>query len=129
VAGGTDAVPDAALTNVRRPVRVAGSTRWTTAAELADYFLPRLAARPDDVRRVVVASGDDDHLADALAGGSMGALTLLTSRRSVDPATTGYLTEHRLEIGRLVVLGGESAITGDTLGSINGAVNGWPASG
>ena len=110
-------------------MRVAGPTRWTTATALAEHFRPLLTARPDDIRRVAVASGEDGHLVDALAGGSLGALTVLTPRTAADPSTVAFLNAHRLEIGRLNVLGGEAAIGADVLGALNGALNGWPSSG
>jgi subtilisin family serine protease len=90
------------------PERLAGTDRYATAAAVATKFSPGLPV-------VYVASGEafPDALAGAALAASQGAPVLLTAARSLPPATAGAL--ERLQPERIVVLGGEGAVTPDVV--------------
>lgn len=110
VVGGPAAVTDAVLDDVRAVTgagirRLSGPNRFATARAVADE-LP-------DARALFVATGLD--FPDALAGGAVsdGAPLVLVAPDRVPPATSGLLRDRAVD--RLVVLGGEAAVTGETL--------------
>jgi subtilisin family serine protease len=86
------------------PERLAGADRYATAAKVATKFSPGLPV-------VYVASGEafPDALAGAALAASQDAPVLLTAARSLPSATAGAL--ERLQPGRIVVLGGEGAVS------------------
>ncbi len=93
--------------------RVAGSSRWATAADLA-----REVAATNDVDVVAIALGDrgdgKDAWPDALAAASLAGLdvpipTVLTRHGALPDETRVLLTE--LRPSKVLVLGGESAIS------------------
>ncbi|WP_432545417.1 cell wall-binding repeat-containing protein [Kineococcus sp. SYSU DK004] len=73
VAGGAAAVSDAVLRQLPSPERLASDDRWWTALVVADAAVER-GVRSDDN---VLVSGEDGHLVDALAGATLGRVTLL----------------------------------------------------
>jgi putative cell wall-binding protein len=109
VAGGTSAVPESVLADLRRrtagPVdRIAGANRYETAAALSrEHFNP-------GVPEVYVATGRA--FADALAGGAAAAAAggplLLVEPNAVPDAIAAELT--RLRPGRITLLGGPNAV-------------------
>ena len=125
VAGGPDAVSDGVLQQLPSPTRVAAATRWQTATALADRFTPLLDAAGPGLRRVALASGDDDHLADALAGGTLGAVTLLGPSTGVGPDAHTWLGLHRLAVGRLTLLGGPPAVSTDAAQDATVFLDSW----
>ncbi|WP_432484963.1 cell wall-binding repeat-containing protein [Kineococcus esterisolvens] len=74
VVGGTAAVGDAVAAQFPAATRVRGGDRWTTAAAVAADAVLRGVSRTD----LLVTSGDDAHLVDALATAPLGRATLLT---------------------------------------------------
>ena len=124
VAGGASAVSDPVVEAVNNATRVAGNDRWETAAALARFFGPRVAATPG-LHRAVLASGEDGHLADALAGGALGALVILTPGTGDGAAPAAVARERRLDIGRFLVLGGSSAVSDATAGVVTAALDDW----
>jgi putative cell wall-binding protein len=119
VLGGTAAVSDAVLQELRGytagPVtRLAGESRYTTAARMAQVFWPQ----PSDV--VYLATGQDfpDALTGVPAAGRDRAPLLLVRPDCMPVATRREL--HRLDPSTVVVLGGsrtinEEAATGSRL--------------
>jgi len=96
--------------------RVAGDDRFATAAEITRVFSALVGTET-----MVVASGLDTNLVDALAGGAMGRLTLLVSPTSL-PAAAGVQLAAKLP-GAVHVLGGPGAVTTATLRAIDVAAN------
>lgn len=116
ILGGPKAVSEVVRTDLEAlgvdVQRIAGDSRWGTAAELADQV-----ARRGPVEVVAVALGDRgdgrDAWPDALAAASLAALdepvpTLLTTRSDL-PAQT-ELALQRLRPDRVLLLGGPGAI-------------------
>ncbi|MHB8671527.1 MAG: SpoIID/LytB domain-containing protein [Acidimicrobiales bacterium] len=120
VAGGPASVPDAVLAQLPNPVRLAGDTRDQTALHVADHFLAT-AATPENV--VVLASGADSNLPDALAGAAIGRITLLTTPDRLDPDSAYWLAGHP-EVGGVDVLGGTGAVSDAALADVRSAVGG-----
>lgn len=120
VAGGPASVPDAVLAQLPGPIRLAGGTRDQTALHVADHFLAT-AATPENL--VVLASGADLNLADALAGGALGRITLLTTADRLDPDTAYWLAGHP-EVGGVDVLGGPGAVSDAAFADVRSAVGG-----
>jgi putative cell wall-binding protein len=132
VVGGTSVVADAVLEAVRSlgvpdVVRLAGDTRYGTAAAIAQAIAARRSRTPDEPipgaptpapdgeetpgPDVVLASGTG--FADALAAGPLAARTgrvvLLTARDALPPETAEALTA--LAPARVLVAGGEAAVS------------------
>lgn len=107
VGGGTATVGSSVYTAVGADDRWAGSTRYTTAIDIADNALARgwLNATP-----IALAA----KLPDALTGGSMvgreGGVLMLTGKSSVDSATSSWIRSHRGPIGSCYVLGGTASV-------------------
>ncbi len=94
----------AAVTPFDALVRVAGSSRWETAAAIAERFAP-------GVETVYIASGTN--FPDALAGAalaSQGDAPVLLSQRDTLPTATARALE-RLQPQRIVLLGGEPTLS------------------
>jgi hypothetical protein len=75
------------------------------------------------VATVVVASGDDGHLVDALTGGALGRVTLLTAVAPLTTATRDWLRA-RPDVGGVWVLGGPAAVADATFSAVVTAVGG-----
>jgi SpoIID/LytB domain protein len=118
VAGGPAAVSDAVLSRLPGPRRLAGDDRFRTAVAIADDFSGAVG-----VATVVVASGDDGHLVDALTGGALGRVTLLTAVAPLTTATRDWLRA-RPDVGGVWVLGGPAAVADATFSAVVTAVGG-----
>jgi len=118
VIGGTSSISDATMAQLPSPTRVAGTNRYTTALKVSDYFF---ASIPKDA--VFIASGADANLSDALAGGALGRIMILTTPSPLQPDTQFWLRGNP-EVGAFYVLGGTGAVTDGTLGQIKAAVGG-----
>ncbi|OLT41849.1 hypothetical protein BJF86_02235 [Serinicoccus sp. CNJ-927] len=115
VVGGEEAVPRAALEEVARlaPVeRVAGRSRYETAAALAQLE----PAGRGGVAYVATGADFPDALAAAARAGRESAPILLVRHDEVPSATAQALD--RLEPGRVIVVGGEAAVSRDVLESL-----------
>ena len=90
-------------------VRLAGADRFATAVAVAEHGFPEA-----DV--VVLVSGADRHLVDALSAGplarSLAAPVLLATRDEVPAATAAYLREHAVR--SVLLVGGEDALSAST---------------
>jgi outer membrane protein assembly factor BamB/putative cell wall-binding protein len=114
VLGGTGAVSEVVVRRLddqadEGAIRIAGSNRFATAAELA------VTAFEPGVPLAVVASGED--FADALAGGALAggraSPVLLTGRDDLPAPTAQALRE--LKPGRIVVVGGATRVSDTVL--------------
>jgi putative cell wall-binding protein len=106
--GGPAAVSDSVLSEVRalgfRVGRVGGADRYETAAAIASAFYPYLDVRDD----VVLASGAQANLVDALSAGALERAVLLTPPTTLAKPTAAWLPQ---SVGRtLTVVGGTSAV-------------------
>jgi len=132
VIGGGASVPEAVLTQVKAllpsaasVVRLQGKSRYDTAAAVAEQVALVLGGAGGPVSRpdVVVASGQQANLADALAvGGPAGALgrpVLLTESSRLPDATRAALTE--LRAARTIVVGGPVAVSDAVLADLPSA--------
>jgi len=90
VVGGAAAVPGAVATALGADERVEGADRYDTAAAVADHAV----AAGVGAQRVLVASGDDARLADALVSGGAGSVTLLVRPSGWGTTTTSWLSGH-----------------------------------
>ena len=70
-----------------------------------------------------VASGADAHLVDALPGGTLAHLVLLTDATPLTPATRDWL-KARVDLGAVQVLGGTAAVSAAAFDAIRLAVGG-----
>lgn len=119
VVGGEGVVGDAVLDELPDPVRVSGTDRWRTAVAVAEHY----AAEGLDTRSVVVASGVAANMVDALPGGTLGQVVLLSRTDALPTSTTGWLeanegTEHAY------VLGGEVALSEQVVELLEGILGG-----
>jgi putative cell wall-binding protein len=129
VIGGTKAVSDQAtggvLSRLGLPasalVRIAGRDRYATASAVASAWAARLGTGT-----VIVASGEQTHVADAISAGAHGRLTLLTTRAGVPNATTQWLRSHT--VSEALVVGGPGAIPDTALAAITTAIAPPPTS-
>jgi putative cell wall-binding protein len=110
--------PVASLAVVRR---VAGDDRYATAAALSADAFPDGAGGGDDEPQAILASGGD--FPDALAATPLairGGVPLLLVERGALPAAT--LTElRRLEATRVLLVGGERAVSADVVTALESA--------
>jgi len=86
--------------------REQGADRYATAAQIShDTFSPGVPV-------AIIATGDNfpDALAGAAAAGKLGAPILLVQQNSIPASTASELT--RLNPGRILILGGLSAVSG-----------------
>lgn len=110
IVGGTVAVPASVEADLRtlgiNVIRVAGRTRFDTAAQLATLAFPA----PSEV---VLTSGFE--FADALSATPFAAIhaapVLLTRPDQLPAPVTTYLTERATPSGRLWIIGGTSAVS------------------
>lgn len=101
------------LTTTGSVQRIAGSNRYGTTAEVAQYY----STRPDTV---YLASGEEfpDALSIAALAGRQEHPLLLTRQGSLPLATKKALT--RLRPGRIVVVGGTTAVSQDVAQAVRG---------
>ncbi|MGQ7296172.1 cell wall-binding repeat-containing protein [Quadrisphaera sp. KR29] len=100
VVGGTASVPEQVATALGASQRLAGDDRYATAAAIADHAVTRGVA----TQRVLVASGDEPRLADALVSGAAGQVVLLVRPGGWGAATTAWMTGHGVR--EALVVGG-----------------------
>jgi putative cell wall-binding protein len=108
VVGGTAAVSDDVLAVVRAAGfsagRVGGADRYETAAAIASAFYPYLDVRDD----VVLASGAQANLVDALSAGALERAVLLTAPTTLPASASTWLPR---SVARTVtVVGGTGAV-------------------
>ncbi len=103
VVGGTGVVSDAVLASLPHPYRAAGPDRYATAAAVARAFAPVTGTST-----VVLASGLDTSLVDALSAGALGRCVLLTAGWL--PAATADWLQRTPGISQLVVVGGTGVV-------------------
>ena len=108
VVGGTIPISDTVVGQVPDGRRIAGSTLYDTAAQLATTFASSVGTE-----RLVIASGDRYNIIDALAGGTFGNLTLLTEQARLTPVTGTWVEARGVESA--VIVGGPLAVS-DTAG-------------
>jgi len=106
VIGGSAAVSEATSAQLPNPQRVSGADRYSTSAAVADHFSSEVG-----LDRVVLSSGDPGGLVDALPGGAIQAITLLTNPGTLPPSTRDWLARNDAAIGAIDVIGGPSAVT------------------
>lgn len=102
VVGGTASVPADVATALGADQRLSGDDRYGTAAAVADHAVAKGVA----TKRVLVASGDDARLADALVSGAAGQVVLLVRPSGWGTATTAWLTGH--QVAEALVVGGST---------------------
>ncbi len=105
VVGGPSVVSDAVLSALPGANRLAGTDRFATAVAVDDAFAATVGTAT-----VVVASGADANLVDALAAGTLGRLTLLVMPTSVPSSTSAWLTATPT-VGTVTVVGGVGAVS------------------
>lgn len=120
VVGGSGAISDDVLADLPDPQRVSGVDRWATATAVADHFV----AEGLDVSSVAVASGEDDHLIDALPGGTLGEVILLSRSGSLPSASTAWL-EASADTEHAWVLGGEGAVAAEVMDTLRVLLSDW----
>ena len=117
VIGGTAAISDATASQLPNPQRVSGADRYGTSAAVADHFAPDVG-----LRVVVLSSGDPGGLVDALPGGAIQAVTLLTNPGTLPSPTNDWLARNDPGIGAIDVIGGPNAITPATFNQVRSRV-------
>ncbi len=105
VAGGPLAITDDVLDALPDPTRVSGDNRYATAAAVATHFV----ADGIDATSVAIASGRNANIVDALAGGALGEVTLLTFGDTLPDVTHDWL-QGSTATTEAYVLGGELAV-------------------
>lgn len=128
VIGGTSAVSQAVLEQIESltsspAIRLAGSDRYATSAAISEHFFPQPVA-------IMAATGQN--FPDALAGGVLGGLTvlspsgvplLLVKKDGVPQLIRDYVTAHASTIDDATsgyLMGGEATITLDAELSLEG---------
>jgi SpoIID/LytB domain protein len=104
VVGSPTQVSPAVVGTLPSPWRAFGADRYATAAIVARAFAPLVGTST-----VVVASGADASLVDALAAGALGRPVLLTTPGALSPAAAGWLREQPAVV-RLIAVGGPAAL-------------------
>lgn len=117
VAGGSAVVTDAVLRQLPSPVRLGGANRFESSIAVARWASARLPNR-----HVTVASGAQDSLVDALAGGQLGQVTVYVSRDSMRPEVRNWLTSTPT-VERATVLGGVSVVSAAVAVEVQGAIS------
>lgn len=122
--GGRAAVPGEIAAGLPGARRVSGPDRYATSVAVAR----RLMERGGSLGTVAVATGRD--FADALAAGAFAARAggplLLVDGQDPDNALAVYafLADHAAEIGRVVVFGGDAAVSEEVEARIAAALDG-----
>lgn len=112
VLGGTGVVPAdvmASGTTTLEYERLGGLTRYGTALAVATWGAENLGMHWN---HLALATGENypDALAAGAAQGQVGALMLLTPSDYLDSATAAGIAAHKMQIGNMVYVGGESAV-------------------
>lgn len=104
VVGGAGVVPDSVLAQLPSPTRVSGANRYDTSAAVAAWAATRMASV-----HVLIASGEQGHLADVLSGGQLREISLYVNSDGVPFAVQTWLTTDPAVQGSRVV-GGVAAV-------------------
>lgn len=121
IAGGPGTVSEAVRVALGTPVgnRLAGSTRYSTAAAIADKALSAGWLGATDV-------GLAAKIPDALAGGAylgyLGGPMLVTTTQPLHPDAERWISDHAGTIDRVWVFGGTASITSPTAAQANAAL-------
>ena len=130
--GGKTVVPDSVATKLKAKgvgevVRLAGSTRYTTAIEVAKWSM----ANGSSLQSPVVATGlkDADALVGATLAGSKGSALLLVDEKNdkgkpIAAPAVDFLAEHAAEVRAGYILGAEGAVSTDMENRILKATHG-----
>lgn len=105
VVGGPSAISEGVVDQLPDAVRVAGADRWSTATAIADHYVDGGL----ESASVAISSGVDANLVDALPGGTLGEVILLSQTDRLPNVTTAWL-EGSAETEHAWVLGGDSAL-------------------
>ncbi|WP_131105914.1 M14 family zinc carboxypeptidase [Ornithinimicrobium sufpigmenti] len=119
VVGGDGAVNDEVMGELPDPTRLSGKDRWHTATAVADHYV----AEGMDSSSVAVASGIATNMVDALPGGTLGQLILLSRTAELADATTDWLEDNE-ETEHAYVLGGDGALSDDVVEALEGILGG-----
>ena len=104
---GGDAAVAPTLVDALGARRIAGVDRWSTAAAVA-----RAAAEAGGATdTVVVSSGEDGHLVDALAASAFGGPVLLSAHDTLPTATAGALRTFAADPSAVLVAGGAASLS------------------
>ncbi|MFA5786734.1 MAG: cell wall-binding repeat-containing protein [Actinomycetota bacterium] len=124
VIGGTAAVPQPVEDTVRQMGfdgrRIFGSDRYQTGAVLAGWAFDSVGVSPS---QLLIVSGEDAHLVDALAAGPLGRAMLTTGSSPLAQAAKDFISGRRQAIGEATVVGGRDAISDDALNQASAALN------
>lgn len=104
VVGGPAQVSAAVQAALPAPWRAYGADRYETSAVLAGAFAPIVG-----VASVVLASGSDASLVDALSSGALGRPVLLTPPGALAPSAKAWL-QGQPGLGSVVVAGGRASL-------------------
>ncbi len=104
VVGGEGAISSASVAGLPGVTRAAGANRYATAAAVATAFAGQVPPAS-----IVLGSGDQANLVDALAGGSLGQLMLLTQRSQLPAETAAFVKANPVQ--QAVLLGGTGAVS------------------
>ena len=113
--GGPLAISDGVVEKLPDPERVAGEDRWTTATAIADHYVEEGLSAAS----VAVSSGADLNIVDALPGGTLGEVILLSRADRLPNATTAWLTGSS-ETEHAWVLGGPIALHESVVDQLRG---------
>jgi hypothetical protein len=108
VVGSTTDVSDAVLAQLPAPARLTGTDQYATSLTVGRAFAP-LAGTSD----VVLASGVDGTLSDALSAAGLGRVTLLTTAAPM-PGVSDWL-QRQPGVHRVVAVGGTGEVPDATL--------------
>lgn len=124
VLGGTAAVSDAVVAEITAlgatSERLAGASRYETAAAIADFAVSRLGWAGTSVG---IARGDafPDGLAGGPHGGRSQAAMLLTAPDALSPETAAWLSAHTDTVSSITAFGGTAAVSDAALGEARAA--------
>lgn len=116
VLGGTNAVSDTVVGQLEGIVgaghvtRIGGTTRYDTAARVAQFGIDTWALCPDNMA-LAVGSNFPDALSGGPLQGSQQSVLLLTDGSTLSPETAAKITQHAADIGRVRFLGGTAGIS------------------
>ncbi len=105
VVGSSAHVSDATLARLPSPTRISGADVYATSTAVATAFRSRVG-----VTTAVLSSGASANTVDALPGGVLGRLMLLTAPTTLTPATQAWLDANQ-GVDLVTVLGGRGAVS------------------
>lgn len=117
VVGGEAAVPSSVVSQLGAR-RIAGADRWSTAVAIA-RAASEAGATPSTV---VVSSGEDAHLVDALAASALGGPVLLAAANELPSSTALGLAAIAPPLESVVIAGGTSSISDPVAAAVQAAI-------